>query len=54
MADISRITLIVLDSVGAGELPDADVFGDKGSHTLGNMAKATGGLNLPNMKKIGF
>ena len=47
MADISRITLIVLDSVGAGELPDADVFGDKGSHTLGNMAKATGGLNLP-------
>ena len=54
MADISRITLIVLDSVGAGELPDADVFGDKGSHTLGNMAKATGGLNLPNMKKIGL
>ena len=54
MADISRITLIVLDSVGAGELPDADIFGDKGSHTLGNMAKATGGLNLPNMKKIGL
>ncbi len=54
MFDISRVTLIVLDSVGAGELPDSEEFGDKGSHTLGNMAKATGGLNLPNMQKLGL
>ncbi len=52
--NISRITLIVLDSLGAGELPDAEAFGDKGSNTLGNMAKATGGLDLPNMQKIGL
>ncbi len=54
MSDISRVTLIVLDSVGAGELPDAKDFGDVGSNTLGNLAKAVGGLNLPNMQKIGL
>ena len=35
MKDISRITLIVLDSVGAGELPDAHIFDDEGANTLG-------------------
>ena len=35
-----RAILIVLDSVGAGELPDAAAYGDEGSHTLGNMARA--------------
>ena len=54
MKDISRITLIVLDSVGAGELPDAHIFDDEGSNTLGNMAKAVGGMNLPNMGKLGL
>ena len=54
MKDISRITLIVLDSVGAGELPDAADFDDVGSNTLGNMAKAAGGMNLPNMQKLGL
>ena len=54
MSDISRVTLIVLDSVGAGELPDAKDFGDVGSNTLGNLAKAVGGLNLPNMQKLGL
>ena len=54
MSKINRITLIVLDSVGAGELPDAKDFGDEGSNTLGNLSKATGGLNLPNMQKIGL
>ena len=53
MKDISRVTLIVLDSVGAGELPDAADFDDVGSNTLGNMAKAAGGMNLPNMQKLG-
>ncbi|MBP6126037.1 MAG: phosphopentomutase [Leptotrichiaceae bacterium] len=54
MNDISRITLIVLDSVGAGELPDAHIFSDEGSNTLGNMAKAVGGMSLPNMGKLGL
>lgn len=54
MSKINRVTLIVLDSVGAGELPDAKDFGDEGSNTLGNLSKATGGLNLPNMQKIGL
>ena len=54
MKDISRVTLIVLDSVGAGELPDAHIFDDEGSNTLGNMAKAVGGMNLPNMGKLGL
>ena len=54
MKDINRITLIVLDSVGAGELPDAADFDDVGSNTLGNMAKAAGGMSLPNMGKLGL
>ncbi|RRD41013.1 phosphopentomutase [Leptotrichia sp. OH3620_COT-345] len=54
MKDISRVTLIVLDSVGAGELPDAKDFDDVGSNTLGNMAKATGGMSLPNMGRLGL
>ena len=48
MKKIERITIIVLDSVGAGELPDANLFDDCGSNTLGNMAKAYGGMSLPN------
>ncbi|WP_031515162.1 phosphopentomutase [Desulfofalx alkaliphila] len=51
---INRITLIILDSVGIGELPDAHEYGDEGSNTLVNVAKAVGGLNLPNMAKIGL
>lgn len=54
MNKINRITLIVLDSVGAGELPDAHLFDDKGSNTLGNMAKAIGGMSLPNMGDLGL
>ena len=37
MSKINRVTLIVLDSVGAGELPDAKDFGDDGSNTLVNL-----------------
>ena len=42
-----RACVIVLDAVGAGELPDAAEFGDEGSDTLGNVARAVGGLDLP-------
>ncbi len=49
-----RVITIVLDSVGIGEMPDAELYGDKGSNTLVNMAKAVGGLHLPNMAKLGL
>lgn len=48
-----RICIIVLDSVGIGELPDADKFGDRGAHTLGHIAD-TAGLRMPNMQKLGL
>ena len=51
---MSRACVIVLDAVGAGELPDADQYGDAGSDTLGNVAKAVGGLDLPNMEALGL
>lgn len=49
-----KITVIVLDSVGIGELPDADKFGDKGSHTLGHILEKVPGTRLPNMQKLGL
>ena len=49
-----RACVIVLDAVGAGELPDADEYGDEGSDTLGNVAKAVGGLDLPNLEQLGL
>lgn len=49
-----RIFTIIIDSVGAGELPDAAKFGDVGANTLANIAKATGGLNMPVMEKLGL
>jgi len=49
-----RVILVVLDSVGIGELPDAVDYGDVGSDTLGNISKSIGGLRLPNMEKIGL
>ena len=49
-----RIVLIVLDSVGIGELPDAAEWGDAGSNTLVHTAEAVGGLDLPNMRKLGL
>lgn len=46
--------VIVLDGVGIGELPDADMYNDEGSNTLSNMAKAIGGLNLPHLQTLGL
>lgn len=48
-----RIHLVVLDSVGIGESPDAADFEDEGSSTLGNISKVAG-LNVPNMQKMGL
>lgn len=49
-----RIFLVVMDSVGIGEAPDADKFGDKGSDTLGHIAEKMNGLNMPNMGSLGL
>lgn len=43
-----------MDSVGIGEAPDAKEFGDEGSDTLGHIAKAMNGLNMPNMDELGL
>ncbi|MGG3450085.1 phosphopentomutase [Domibacillus aminovorans] len=50
----NRIHLIVLDSVGIGEAPDAAQFGDEGADTLGHIAERMGGLNMPNMASLGL
>ena len=49
----TRTILIVLDSVGAGELPDAAVYGDEGSDTLGHIA-AQVPLQIPNLRRLGL
>jgi phosphopentomutase len=51
---VNRITVIVLDSVGIGALPDAAKYGDEESNTLSNTAKAVGGVNLPNLEAFGL
>jgi phosphopentomutase len=48
-----RVTWIVLDSVGIGEMPDAASYGDQGSDTLGNIARRRT-LHLPNLAKLGL
>lgn len=54
MAKFKRIHLIVLDSVGIGEAPDAAEFDDVGADTFGHIAEACGGLNMPNMAQLGL
>lgn len=49
-----RIHLVVLDSVGIGESPDAYLFGDEGAHTLGHIGEAMNGLQMPNMGALGL
>ena len=49
-----RVLILVMDGVGVGELPDAADFGDTGSCTLGNIAEAAGGLNLPSLAALGL
>ncbi|MED4695699.1 phosphopentomutase [Peribacillus frigoritolerans] len=49
-----RIFVIVMDSVGIGEAPDADLFGDKGADTLGHIAEKMNGLNMPTLAKLGL
>jgi len=51
---INNVTLIVLDSLGVGELPDAYEYGDEGSNTLGNIVKEYKNIKLPNLIKLGL
>lgn len=49
-----RVFLIVMDSVGIGEAPDADKFGDKGADTIGHIAEKMNGLKMPNIGILGL
>jgi phosphopentomutase len=49
----TRVIVIVLDSLGVGELPDAAAYGDQGSNTLGNIARQVP-LHLPTLRALGF
>jgi len=49
-----RVFLVVMDSVGIGELPDAHQFNDQGAHTLGHIAEKMKGLHLPHLQKLGL
>ncbi|KIL34287.1 phosphopentomutase [Cohnella kolymensis] len=51
---MQKITVIVLDSVGIGELPDAAAYGDVGAHTLGHIAQHVPELALPNLRRMGL
>ena len=49
-----RAFVIVLDACGAGELPDSADYGDAGANTLGHVAEAAGGLDLPVLQRLGL
>ena len=49
-----RAIILVLDGVGIGAAPDAADYGDVGSNTLGNLARAVGGMHLPAMQRAGL
>jgi phosphopentomutase len=49
-----RAAIIVLDGLGMGPAPDTAAYGDEGSDTLGNVARAVGGLTLPDLEKLGL
>jgi phosphopentomutase len=51
---LDRVLLLVCDSFGVGEAPDAAAYGDAGSNTLGHVAEAVGGLDAPNLAAMGL
>ena len=50
---MKRVILIVMDSVGIGELPDAKDFGDVGTNTLTHVSKVKNDFAIPNLIKLG-
>ncbi len=51
---VPRVLLVVCDSWGVGDAPDADAYGDAGADTLGNVARAVGGVRAPNLEASGL
>jgi phosphopentomutase len=51
---INRVIIVVIDACGIGELPDAHLYGDTGASTIPNVARAVGGLNMPNAERLGL
>ena len=54
MGRVQRATVIVLDGVGVGAMPDAADYGDAGSNSVGNTSRAVGGLSLPYLGRMGL
>jgi phosphopentomutase len=52
--EVKRVILLVMDSVGCGELPDAASYGDTGADTLGNTSRKVGGMTLPHLQGLGI
>ena len=53
-ARVPRVLVVVCDSFGVGDAPDASAYGDEGADTLGNCAKAVGGIRAPNLGAMGM
>ena len=53
-ARVPRVLLVICDSWGVGDAPDAEAYGDSGSNTLGNTSRAVGGVQLPNLEALGL
>lgn len=51
---MKRVVLIVLDSIGIGAMPDAELYGDSGANTLGHIAEAMPDFKIPNLEKLGL
>jgi phosphopentomutase len=51
---VPRVLLLVCDSFGVGDAPDAAAYGDEGADTLGNCARAVGGIHAPNLERLGL
>ena len=54
MKKYKRIFTVVIDSLGAGAMPDAEKFGDKGTDTLGHIAQSVSSFKIPNLQKLGI
>jgi phosphopentomutase len=54
MRECERVIVLILDSCGVGELPDAADYDDQGSNTIANTAAAVGGLDLPHLRELGL
>ncbi|MEX0983473.1 MAG: phosphopentomutase [Actinomycetota bacterium] len=51
---VPRVCILVCDSWGVGDAPDAAAYGDEWSNTIGNTSRAVGGLHLPNLEAMGL